>query len=358
VSEGRLEEIDRGVVGGESPESAMQRYGLMAAALLIAGGLAAIPNNLLHEPQHPPTIYLLVALALVSGGICVLAPWQRLPRWSLHVVGVVGSIEVLLAVWFGDPIFAWYYIFVVIFAAYAFPTRTEVAIQLGFAILMMLTPSLVGYDDKELQLADLVVQVPSLILAAIIIVALREQLERSREAYRFLSRHDPLTGVGNYRQLHQALNAELARHARADRRFALILLDLDDFKVVNDSFGHLAGDRMLCNVADVLKESIRPGDTIARHGGDEFSVIAPETSEAEASSLALRLEAALERVVAGEQNLTASSGYAIYPDGGLTADDLMGAADDALKREKRSRQSVVRGPQGTEKSSNPYPQTT
>jgi diguanylate cyclase (GGDEF)-like protein len=357
VSEGRLEEIDRGMLGGESPGSAMQRYGLMAAALLIAGGLAAIPNNLLHDPQHPTTIYLLVALALVSGGICLLIPWQRLPRRSLHVVGVVGSIEVLLAVWFGDPIFAWYYIFVVIFAAYAFPNRTEVALQLGFAILMMVTPSLLEYDQQH-QVADLVVQVPSLILAAIVIVALREQLERSREAYRFLSRHDPLTGVGNYRQLHLALTSELARHARAGRRFALILLDLDDFKGVNDSFGHLAGDRILCNVAEVLKESIRPGDMIARHGGDEFSVIAPETSEAEASSLALRLEAAVQRVVAGEQNLTASSGYAIYPEGGESADELMGTADDALKREKRTRQAVGRTAQRTEKASKPYPQTS
>jgi diguanylate cyclase (GGDEF)-like protein len=336
----------------------MQRYGLMAAALFVAGGLAAIPNNLLHDPQHPPTIYLLVALALVSGAICQVIPWQRLPRRSLHLVGIVGSIEVLLSVWFGDAIFAWYYIFVVIFAAYAFPTRTEVALQLGFAILMLLTPSLVDYDSEQHQVADLVVQVPSLILAAIVIVALREQLERSREAYRFLSRHDPLTGVGNYRQLHQALIAELARHARADRRFALILLDLDDFKGVNDSFGHLAGDRILCNVAEVLKESIRPGDTICRHGGDEFSVIGPETSEAEAGNLALRLEAAVQRVVAGQENLTASSGYAIYPDGVRSADELIGAADDALKREKRTRQSVGRAGQRTEKPSNPYPQTS
>jgi diguanylate cyclase (GGDEF)-like protein len=343
---------------GESHERAMRRYGLMAAALLIAGGLAAIPNNLLHDPQHPPTIYLLVALALVSGLVCLLIPWQRLPRRSLHVVGVVGSIEVLLSVWFGDPIFAWYYIFVVIFAAYAFPTRREVALQLGFAILMMLTPSLLGYDGKQLQLADLVVQVPSLILAAIVVVALREQLEQSREAYRFLSRHDPLTGVGNYRQLHQALNAELSRHARSDRRFALILLDLDDFKGVNDSFGHLAGDRILRNVAEVLKESIRPGDTIARHGGDEFSVIAPETSAAEASNLALRIEEAVQRVVAGEENLTASSGCAIYPDAGQSVDELIGAGDDALKREKRTRQSVGRAPRRTKRVTKPYPQTT
>jgi diguanylate cyclase (GGDEF)-like protein len=350
--------MDHQVVGGESPESAMQRYGLMAAALLIAGGLAAIPNNLLHDPQHSPTIYLLVALALVSGVICLLVPWQRLPRRSLHVVGVVGSVEVLLAVWFGDPIFTWYYIFVVIFAAYAFPTRTEVALQLGFAILMLLTPSLVGYTDKEFQLADLAVQIPSLILAAIVVVALREQLERSREAYRFLSRHDPLTGVGNYRQLQQALTGELGRHARSDRRFALILLDLDNFKVVNDSFGHLAGDRILRNVAEVLTESIRPGDTIARHGGDEFSVIAPETGAAEAGSLASRLEDAVQRVVAGGGNLTASSACAIYPDDGASADELIGAADDALKLEKRTRRSVRTTAAGAKQVPGPYPQTT
>ena len=344
-------------LGGESQASGMRRYGLMAAGLLIAGGVAAIPNNLLNH--HAPSIYLLVALALASGGACLLVPWQRLPRRSLHIVGVVGSIEVLLSVWFGDPIFAWYYIFVVIFAAYAFPTRAEVALQLGFAILMMLAPTVVGYDAREHQLADLMVEVPSLILAAIVVVALREQLERSREAYRFLSTHDPLTGVGNYRQLHQALTAELSRHARSNRRFALILIDLDDFKGVNDSFGHLAGDRILCNVAEVLTESIRPGDTIARHGGDEFSVIAPETSAAEAGSLALRLEAAVQRVVAGEANLTASTACAIYPDAGGSIDELIGAADDALKREKRTRRSIGATPhRETEPAPNPYPQTT
>jgi diguanylate cyclase (GGDEF)-like protein len=356
VSEARLEEFDRGIEGEESPESAMQRYGVMAAALLIAGGLAAIPNNLLHH--HPPTIYLLVALALASGGICLLIPWERLPRSSLHVVCAVGSIEVLLSVWFGDPIFSWYYIFVVIYAAYALPTRREVGIQLGFAILLMLTPSLVGYEKSSHPLADLAVQVPSLIVAAIGVMALREQLERSREAYRFLSRHDPLTGVGNYRQLHQALTVELARHSRSDRRFALILLDLDDFKQVNDSFGHLAGDRILRNVAEVLEESIRPGDTIARHGGDEFSVIAPETSAAEATTLALRLEEAVQRVVAGKQKLTATSGFAIYPDAGRSTDELIGAADDALKREKRTRHSMRGAQKRIQKAPQTYPQTT
>jgi diguanylate cyclase (GGDEF)-like protein len=334
-----FEEID-GWAAGETEASAMRRYGLMAAALLFAGGIAAIPNNLLHDPPHPPTIYLLVALALVSGTVCLLIPWQRLPRRSLHLVGMVGSIEVLLSVWFGDPIFAWYYIFVVIFAAYAFPTRREVALQLGFACLMMLVPSLVGYDKGQLQLADLVVQVPSLVLAAIVVVALREELERGREAYRFLSRHDPLTGVGNYRQLHQTLIAEVGRHARSQRRFALILVDLDEFKSVNDRLGHLVGDRVLRDVARVLQDSIRPGDTIARHGGDEFSVVAPETSEAEAGSLALRLEGAVPRVVAGDTQLSACSGWAIYPDDGISIDALIAAADDALKREKRTRRPL------------------
>jgi diguanylate cyclase (GGDEF)-like protein len=353
-----LDEINREALGGESHEAAMRRYGLMSAALLIAGGVAAIPNNLLHDPQHPPTIYLLVALALASGSICLLIPWQRLPRSSLHVVCVVGSVEVLLSIWFGDPVFAWYYIFVVVFAAYAFSTRIEVGLQLSFALLMMLVPSLFHYDRQH-QVADLVVQVPSLILAAIVVVALREQLERSREAYRFLSRHDPLTGVGNYRQLHQSLTGELARHARSNRRFALILLDLDDFKGINDSFGHLAGDRILCNVAEVLRESIRPGDTITRHGGDEFSVIAPETSAAEASTLAQRLEEAVQRVVAGEEHLTCSSGFAIYPEAGQSVDELMGAADDVLKREKRTRQSIrASSKRRAQRAARPHPQTT
>jgi diguanylate cyclase (GGDEF)-like protein len=356
VSAGRQDEMDRRMLGDESPGNAMERYGRMAAALLIAGGVAAVPNNLLHH--HRPTIYLLVALAVATGAVCLLIPWQRLPRSSLHVVCAVGALEVLLTVWLADPIFAWYYIFVVIFAAYALPTRTAVAVQVAFTIALMSAPSVFGYDAGDHSLADLAVQVPSVIVAAMAVVALREQLERSREAYRFLSRHDPLTGVGNYRELQRALTIELARHGRMDRRFALILLDLDDFKGINDSFGHLAGDRILRNVAEVLEESIRPGDTIARHGGDEFSVIAPETSAAEANSLALRLEAAVQRVVAGERNLNVSSGCSIYPDDGRTADELVGAADGAVKREKRTRRKVREGGPRPDEAPSPYPQTT
>jgi diguanylate cyclase (GGDEF)-like protein len=344
-------EIDRWAEE-ESDPSAMRRYGLMAAGLLFAGGIAAIPNNLLNDQD--PTIYLLVLLALISGGICLLVPWHRLSRHWLHLVGAVGSIEVLLSVWFGDPIFAWYYIFVVVFAAYAFQSRVEVAIQLAFAILMMMTPFITGYDEVDHQVADLAVQVPSLILAAVVIVALREQLERGREAYRLLSRRDPLTSVGNYRALHEGLTAELARHWRSQRRFALILVDLDDFKSVNDQFGHLAGDQVLRDVAAVLVDSIRPGDTIARHGGDEFSVIAPEVGAGEAGTLALRLEQAVPRVIAGDTKLSASSGCAIYPDDGGTVDELIAAADEALKREKRARRSLT---EAAEPGASPGPAT-
>jgi diguanylate cyclase (GGDEF)-like protein len=146
---------------------------------------------------------------------------------------------------------------------------------------------------------------------------------------------DPLTGVANRRALLARVDYEIARHARSRRSFALLMLDLDGFKLLNDRFGHPAGDDLLREVARAMGRSIRDQDTLARVGGDEFCVLAPETDSAGAERLIARVETAVARVVAGVDALGASAGAAVFPDDGTTADALVEAADQRLLGAKR-----------------------
>ena len=168
-----------------------------------------------------------------------------------------------------------------------------------------------------------------------ILAAARERLERERDMLRASALTDPLTGAANRRSLLSRIDYEIARHARTRRSFALLMLDLDGFKQLNDRFGHPAGDDLLREVAGALARVIRDQDTLARVGGDEFCVLAPETDDAGAERLIGRVEAAVARVVAGVDALGASAGAAVFPHDGRTADELLQAADQRLLVVKR-----------------------
>ncbi|HZP33110.1 MAG TPA: GGDEF domain-containing protein [Candidatus Acidoferrales bacterium] len=147
---------------------------------------------------------------------------------------------------------------------------------------------------------------------------------------------DPLTGLVNYRHLIDVLESEIERSGRTGREFSVLLLDLDGLKGINDRFGHLAGSRALCRLADVLRVHSRAVDTPARYGGDEFALVMPETGEAAARRVASRIR---ERLVsqAEEPKITVSVGVAVYPSSGITAERLLMAADEALYAMKQDR---------------------
>jgi len=140
---------------------------------------------------------------------------------------------------------------------------------------------------------------------------------------------DPLTGLANYRHLVEILDSEIKRSERTRREFALLFLDLDGLKKINDHFGHVVGSQALCRLADVLCNSCRNMDTAARFGGDEFAVILPETSEVPANLVAGRICDNLARD-GRKPKLSVSIGVAIYPKDGEKIDTLMGAADVAV----------------------------
>jgi diguanylate cyclase (GGDEF)-like protein len=173
--------------------------------------------------------------------------------------------------------------------------------------------------------------------SAAVLVATRERLERERDMLRNFALSDPVTGIANRRSLLVRADYEIARHHRSQRSFALVMLDLDGFKQLNDRFGHAAGDDLLRDVAAALSHAMRAQDTVARFGGDEFCVLAPETDDRGAAGLATKVSGAVRQVSAGMDAVGGSVGVAIFPQDGATAAELMHAADERLLEAKRRR---------------------
>jgi diguanylate cyclase (GGDEF)-like protein len=162
----------------------------------------------------------------------------------------------------------------------------------------------------------------------------------SDERVRQLASSDPLTGLANYRRLLDVLDTEIKRHGRTGRNFAVLLLDLDGLKKINDAHGHLVGSRALCRLANILRIHCREIDTAARYGGDEFVVVLPETECEPVRHVAQRISERL-RNDGEEPSISVSAGAAIFPQDGKTIDELLAAADRALYREKRLQEATV-----------------
>ena len=160
--------------------------------------------------------------------------------------------------------------------------------------------------------------------------------EAVEERLRHMADHDALTGLFNRRRFEEELERHIAHGRRYGMTGALLLLDLDDFKQVNDRHGHRAGDRVLTAVAVVLRHRLRETDIVARFGGDEFAVLMPVGGADEASELASLLEAAVKRdVPAPTGPLHASVGTALFEES-TTTDEILSRADDAMYATKRS----------------------
>jgi diguanylate cyclase (GGDEF)-like protein len=182
----------------------------------------------------------------------------------------------------------------------------------------------------------------TLALASPLLRAFRWTEEQASEA-----RIDSLTGLANRRAVEEILAAEISRAQRFAHQLAVVLLDLDRFKDINDSFGHAAGDVMLRAVSRLLTSLARQGDTVARWGGEEFVVVLPETDLVGALRFAERLRRTIEAHAVGDMHTSASCGVAtMLPEDSV--EELLSAADRALYQAKangRNRtESAVRGP--------------
>jgi len=176
------------------------------------------------------------------------------------------------------------------------------------------------------------------------------QAAAERDSYKRLSQLDGMTEVHNRRGFDQLLSAEISRCRRFGRLVSLLMMDLDDLKVINDSHGHQAGDAVLVEVASILKRSVRNCDVVARYGGDEFAVILVETSKMDAITTADRLRGLMAMPVhlsAGlyvhpQHATTISIGVSSYPTDAGDTDELVSKADRALYAAKASGGNCVK----------------
>jgi diguanylate cyclase (GGDEF)-like protein len=224
-----------------------------------------------------------------------------------------------------------------IWAAFRFGQReTAVAIVVLAAIAIWGTlrgygPFAMRTSEKSLLLLQSfmgVKAVMSLVLSAIV-----AEYRRVEAQLLHLAVTDPLTGLSNYRKFIDVLDGEIRRADRTDRPFAILFVDVDKLKLINDHLGHIAGNQALCRVANALRGSCRSIDTVARFGGDEFAMILPEAEEKAAHIVAERIANRLAHDRDGPP-ITVSVGVAVYPTNGNRKESLMNAADSELYKAK------------------------
>lgn len=162
---------------------------------------------------------------------------------------------------------------------------------------------------------------------------LSRSLHRANEKLTYLALHDPLTGLPNRLLLEDRLNQSIETARLTQTRFALLFIDLDGFKGVNDAFGHPVGDRLLSHVSQCIRAGLRVQDTVARLGGDEFVVLVAINDPSDAASVAEKVREQVDRPLtldAGAVQVSASIGIAVYPEDGQLPRDLLANADAAM----------------------------
>ena len=181
------------------------------------------------------------------------------------------------------------------------------------------------------------------LFSTLLIVALLTRLKVLHGREREHARIDFLTGALNYKGFHESLTLEMARHRRDGKSFSVAYVDCDNFKDVNDRFGHKVGDRFLITIVRILKAHMRKTDFVARLGGDEFGLLLPDTDTVSVQGIITRLHQDLSARLKDENvSVTASIGVATFKEVPSSEDEVLSVADELMYRGKaRGKNSVV-----------------
>ena len=204
-------------------------------------------------------------------------------------------------------------------------------------VISAITIGMLAITDTELAtLADKATFVATSVVVSLFAFVFASRSERQRARLHELALHDPLTGASNRRGMQEELEVAIATSERDGEPLALFVFDLDHFKQVNDSLGHDAGDRVLVQVADIVRASTRPGDRFFRLGGEEFGLLAPGAPPTSLMLIAEKLRQAVEREVrCGSRPVTISVGATPYC-AGEAPSNWQRRADAAMYRAKRT----------------------
>jgi diguanylate cyclase (GGDEF)-like protein len=277
-------------------------------AIPFACGLAALALRVNADGLQPSTLYRAATLGTLLVSTTLLL--------SDHFAALSGEL-----------LYAW----LALYAAYFFPIRHAV-FQL---VLMSLAYLGVLIEADTVAAADVVASwitlVGVIVPVAIVLRVVRGGVTQLVRSLAEAARTDPLTQLKNRLALDQEVDEQLEVARRAGRGLSIVVGDLDHFKFVNDQLGHRAGDRALVRVARILASHRRAGDTVARTGGEEFTLLLPNSSEHDAYLAAERLRTAVASEFASDPvPLTFSFGVASFPDHGGSSDAVMESADQAL----------------------------
>jgi diguanylate cyclase (GGDEF)-like protein len=239
------------------------------------------------------------------------------------------SLQLLLSVESNSLSDEMLYIWLALYAAYFFPVRqaaAQLALMSGAYLAVLLVSS-----PHDVVAGSWLTLVGVIFPAAALLRAVRDAVTGLVRSLAEAARTDTLTGLKNRLALEHEIHVEVERTLRAEEELSIVIGDLDHFKAVNDELGHRAGDEALVRIGQILHTRRRVGDSIARTGGEEFTILLPGASEHEAYLVAERLRTTVEREFADHPvPLTFSFGVATYPEHGRNADAVIEAADQAL----------------------------
>jgi diguanylate cyclase (GGDEF)-like protein len=296
--------------------------------------LAGMGYVVFWDHAGDPALAVLFGLGALGGGIVLALPWERIVRsgwretvftaWSVVDLGLILAISAIRGG--GDGPFVGLLVIPIVFAAISYPRTLVIAMSCATIGSYVALAELTGTPgDFTLMFSA------TLGSTALMCVWQARNHERRRELLAIASRTDPLTGALNRRGFELAAASLLAGVARLAYPASLVLLDLDRFKHFNDAHGHASGDELLCWTVERIRSSLRPTDSLARMGGDEFAVLLAGADRPAALAAVLRISQDLS------SRVECSCGLASAPADGTDIDALYRRADSELYESKRAR---------------------